>query len=160
MEYVRSHSWHIGLAAFICLSLGCSDQSSPGSPAAAAKPAAGIEVHGQVSHPSAGAPVGVVYMSIHNGSSVDDRLLRLETHAAGNAELHETTVSGDMVRMKHQTEGFVLPAGEKVEFASGGKHVMLTQLAQPLVEGMSLDVTLVFEHAASIVITVPVRARM
>ncbi|MFT5443354.1 MAG: copper(I)-binding protein [Myxococcota bacterium] len=160
MAYVRSHSWFIGFATFICLSLGCSDQSPSAAPAAAVKPAAGIEVYGQVSHPSAGAPVGVIYMSIRNGSSVDDRLIRVETHAAKNAELHETTVSGDMVRMKHQTDGFVLPAGDRIEFASGGKHVMLSQLAQPLVEGMSLDVTLVFEHAAPILIAVPVRARM
>jgi copper(I)-binding protein len=50
-----------------------------------------------------------------------------------------------------------LPAGETVNLEPGGYHVMLIDLAEPLVEGESFEVTLDFAEAEDLTVDVVVR---
>ena len=50
-----------------------------------------------------------------------------------------------------------LPAGETVNLEPGGYHVMLIDLAEPLVEGESFEVTLDFAEAEDLTVEVVVR---
>lgn len=54
-------------------------------------------------------------------------------------------------------ERIELPAGETVSLEPGGYHIMLLQLAEPLVAGDTFDVTLTFENAPEQTVTVEVR---
>ena len=121
--------------------------------------AAGIEIADAVSHPSAGAAVGVIYLRIINSSNRSDRLISAKTPAANMAEFHETLLDGDFVRMKHRPNGFEIAPGDEIVLESGGKHIMLMQLTAPLSNGGWIDLELIFEHADKVLVKVPIRPR-
>lgn len=118
---------------------------------------------------------GAAYFTIQ--SSTADTLLgvKVDPAVAGMAEMHETKMvtpessapmgsgmggdttmpmSGGMTMVP--MESVDIPAGEDVVFEPGGKHVMLMGLAKPLAKGDSFELTLTFEKAGDITITVPV----
>jgi copper(I)-binding protein len=53
-----------------------------------------------------------------------------------------------------------VPAGGTAKLAPGGLHIMLFDLAAPLVEGDTLELTLEFEEAGDIEVAAPVERRM
>ncbi|MCB0968195.1 MAG: copper chaperone PCu(A)C [Ilumatobacter sp.] len=58
--------------------------------------------------------------------------------------------------MQEMTGGLPLPAGETVSLAPGGYHVMLLDLVEPLEIGDEFDLTLDFENADDVTLTVTV----
>jgi copper(I)-binding protein len=116
----------------------------------------------EIEAPWARASVGTMrpsaaYMVIRNGGDEPERLLRVETPDAGHAELHATVTEGDMMRMR-PAEGLEIPPGGELRLEPGGLHVMLMHLQQPLEEGASLPLTLVFERAGEVTIETPIAA--
>jgi copper(I)-binding protein len=89
--------------------------------------------------------VGGAYVTLT--SPVDDRLLGASSPVAGRAEVHEMTMNGGVMRMREQTDGIALPAGQAVALAPGGYHIMLMDLRKPLVAGQVIAVQLRFQHA-------------
>ncbi|WP_298214800.1 copper chaperone PCu(A)C [Acidovorax sp.] len=74
------------------------------------------------------------------------RLVRVESPAAGVAEVHEMKMEGDVMKMR-AVPALELPAGKTVELKPGGYHVMLLDLKAPLAKGSAVPVTLVFQDA-------------
>jgi periplasmic copper chaperone A len=116
----------------------------------------------EIEAPWARASVGTMrpsaaYMVIRNGGERPDRLLRVETPAAGHAEIHATVMERDMMRMR-PAEGLEIPPGGELRLEPGGLHVMLMHLQRPLEEGASLPMTLVFERAGEVTIEMPIAA--
>ncbi len=107
--------------------------------------------------------MGAAYMNIE--AAAGDTLIGVSVPAtiAERAEIHEMVpASSDMDSMDEamvmqQIMSLELPAGEVVELKPGGYHVMLIGLAAPLEIGTNIDVTLDFETAADMTITVEVR---
>jgi len=104
------------------------------------------------------APVAGGYMSIANAGPGDDRLVAAESPVAGRAEIHEMRMEGDVMKMRELMDGLPLPAGETVELAPGGNHVMLMDLAAPLEEGGTVPLTLVFEQAGRVEVVLDIAA--
>ena len=109
----------------------------------------------EVVHPFApptppGAPMAAGYLEIINHGTQDERLLGGKVNFAHELQLHETTVEGDVSRMRQITDGLVIPAGSTVKFQPMGKHLMFTELAEPLVDGDRKAATLSFEHAGEL----------
>lgn len=118
----------------------------------------GITIEGAWSRATPpGASVGVVYFDITNHSAQPDRLTGVSSPGAARAELHETTLSGGMMRMS-ALDSVELPLARTLSFAPEGRHVMLVGLSAPLVAGSRISVTLSFEHAAPQTVQVPVLA--
>lgn len=103
-----------------------------------------------------GAGMGAIYLTIDNGSAKSDRLLKLRTPIADNAEVHRTEVLDGIVRMR-EVAMLHVAAGERIEFKPGGHHVMLTGLKRPLVKGQVFDLELVFEVSGPRKVRVVVR---
>lgn len=70
------------------------------------------------------------------------RLVQVRTPVAGQVELHEMAMEGDVMRMR-QLDAIELPAGRAVSLEPGGLHVMLLDLKKPLARGDSVPLTLV-----------------
>ena len=103
------------------------------------------------------AKSGAAFMTLHNMSGQDDRLIAARTDAAKRVELHTHVETGDGVMQMREIEGGIpMAAGEMVKMVRGGKHVMLMGLTGPLVQGSDIDVTLVFETAGEVMVTIPV----
>jgi len=104
------------------------------------------------------APVGGGFVTITNTGKTDDRLVSASTPVAGETQIHEMKMQGDVMKMAELPDGIVIPAGQTVTLAPGGYHLMFMKLAQPLVEGGSVPLTLNFEKAGSVTITLKVAA--
>ncbi|MFQ3566021.1 MAG: copper chaperone PCu(A)C [Aggregatilineales bacterium] len=104
-----------------------------------------------------GGMVSAAYMNILNRGQDDDRLIAASTNVAV-VEIHETTMDGDLMRMR-EIPGIDLAAGEIVRLQPGGLHLMLLD-AEPLVEGEAVALTLEFESGRTLTIGVPVFDRM
>ncbi|RQO81034.1 copper chaperone PCu(A)C [Acidovorax sp. FJL06] len=74
------------------------------------------------------------------------RLVRVESPAAGLAEVHEMKMEGDIMKMR-ALPALDLPAGKTVELKPGGYHVMLLDLKAPLAKDSAVPLTLVFQDA-------------
>jgi periplasmic copper chaperone A len=98
---------------------------------------------------------GVLYLKITNAGATDDALVGISTPAAGMPMLHETVVTDGVASMPH-AETVSVPAGATVALSPGGFHGMLMGLTEALVEGATFPVTLTFERAGSVDVTVDV----
>ncbi|MEL7092015.1 MAG: copper chaperone PCu(A)C [Pseudomonadota bacterium] len=103
------------------------------------------------------AKSGAAFMVLHNMSDTDDRLIAASTDAAARVELHTHIENDDGVMQMREVEGgFAIAAGEKHMLARGGDHVMLMGLTGPLAQGAEIEVTLTFEQAGDVTVTIPV----
>lgn len=105
---------------------------------------------------------GAAYMTISGGSD-DDALTgaSVDSSIAARAELHETSMiegeEGADMMMMTPVVSIAVPAGDEVVMEPGGYHVMLFQLAEPLVAGNEFTMTLHFENEGDRDVTVEVR---
>jgi len=102
-------------------------------------------------------PTGVAYFVVRNASPDPDRLLSVTTPVAEKAELHAHIHEGNMVRMRKLDAIAIAPASNTA-LEPGGLHVMLLKLKQPLIQGQTFPLTLVFERAGTTTIQVAVQA--
>ncbi len=105
-----------------------------------------------------GQPVGGGFVTVHNGGSQDDRLVKATSPVADRVELHEMAMQGDVMKMRKLDTGIVVPAGGAVELKPGGLHLMFMDVKTPFKEGDSVPVTLTFETAGDVEIMLPVRS--
>ncbi|UWR42209.1 copper chaperone PCu(A)C [Phaeobacter inhibens] len=106
---------------------------------------------------SKAAKSGAAFMMIENATDSDDRLIDARSDAAKMVQLH-THKEGEngVMQMLHVEEGFAIPAGDTHMLQRGGDHVMLMGLTKSLEHGDAIDLTLVFEKAGEVTVTVPV----
>ena len=105
---------------------------------------------------AAGQPTGGGYLRLENKGG-DDRLLSARAGVSASVELHSMTMEGDVMRMR-QVDGVALPAGKTVELKPGGFHIMFVGLKAPLKDGDKFPMTLKFEKAGEVEVTVNVEA--
>jgi VCBS repeat-containing protein len=79
-------------------------------------------------------------------SSKPARLLAASTPVAGRVEIHQMEMQGSTMRM-HAVDGIDLPAGQPVNLASGGYHIMLLDLQRQLKDGEQVPLTLTVQGA-------------
>jgi copper(I)-binding protein len=103
------------------------------------------------------AHAGVVYLTLRNEGREPDRLISVETPAAGDASIHETRMQGDRMSMRH-LDALDLPSRRDVALEPGGLHIMLMELGAPLEAGGSFPLVLGFERAGRVEVEVQVQA--
>lgn len=104
------------------------------------------------------APVGGGFLTIENEGPEADRLVSATSAVAGDTQIHEMAMEGEVMKMRELPDGLEIPAGETVVLAPGGFHIMFMGLKQPFVEGETVPVTLTFEKAGSVEVLLPVEA--
>jgi copper(I)-binding protein len=111
-------------------------------------PKEGIEVRDAWMRPTAQGENGAVYFTLHNYSA-DDELIGVSADIAQAAEMHESTMTNDVMQMR-MVESVPLASGEDVEFSSGGLHVMLVGLKEEVKVGEMVDIVLHFKNSEDI----------
>jgi periplasmic copper chaperone A len=94
-----------------------------------------------------GAQVIAVYATIV--AQQDDTLLSVTTPFAREAQLHSTVEENGMMKMRHVVS-LPIKAGETVELAPGGLHLMLMEPDASRASDTSIPLTFHFERAGSI----------
>ncbi len=102
--------------------------------------------------------VGAGYMTITNKGIAADRLVSASSPAAAKVEIHETTMQDGVMKMRELASGLSIGAGKTISLAPDGNHLMLMELKAPLKQGDKVPVTLNFEKAGKVDVTLDVRA--
>jgi len=104
-----------------------------------------------------GAPSGAAFMIIENTGDTADRLIAARSDISKRVELHTHIEQSDgVMKMVEVEEGFEIAAGATYALKRGGDHVMFMGLTETLEQGGEVTVTLVFEQAGEMTLTVPV----
>lgn len=82
--------------------------------------AADVQVTGPMPRMKAG------YMALTNNTDEAIRVTRVSSPQYGRAEIHESIVEDDVVRMR-PVGALTIPAGDTVRLERGGRHLMLMQ---------------------------------
>ncbi|HEY9080954.1 copper chaperone PCu(A)C [Magnetovibrio sp.] len=102
------------------------------------------------------AKAGAAFMFIYNETGMDDTLVAAKADVSKKVELHTHLMEGGVMKMREVEGGIPVKNGTTQELKPGSYHVMFMGLNEPLKEGSSFPVTLVFEHAGEKTIKVEV----
>src|ERR1700761_6989306 len=104
-----------------------------------------------------GAKTGGGFLTIENKGSSADKLVGVNADVAGKVEVHEMAMDGGVMKMRPVEGGLTIDPGKTVKLAPGGLHLMMTGLKSPLKQGDKLPVTLQFEKAGKVQVTLDVQ---
>jgi copper(I)-binding protein len=103
-----------------------------------------------------GAKIGGGYLTIENRGPTPDRLIHCSGDIAGKVEVHEMSMKNGVMTMRPLDNGLTIEAGKTVKLAPGGFHLMLFDLKSPLKQGDKVPITLEFEKAGKVMISLDV----
>jgi periplasmic copper chaperone A len=104
-----------------------------------------------------GAKIGGGYLTIENKGATPDRLIGGSADVAGKVEVHEMATNNGVMTMRPLDKGLLIEPGKTVKLAPGGYHLMLFDLKSPLKQGDKLPVTLEFEKAGKVDLSLEVQ---
>lgn len=108
------------------------------------------------SESSSSMGVSAAYFTVSNNGTEDVRLLAVTAEGVGASSIHETIVENNIARMEEVEGGMLIPAGESVELAPSGHHVMLMNIANALVDGETLTLILTFDNGTVLAVDAPI----
>jgi len=104
------------------------------------------------------ARTGAAYLVISNAGATDDTLIGVKSEVAGKTGLHQSAMSAGVMKMSAVAR-LAVPAGAAAVLEPGGYHIMFMGLKAPFQPGMTVPVTLVFQKAGEISVSLPVLQR-
>ena len=103
-----------------------------------------------------GAKIGGGFLTIENKGAVPDRLIGVAGDVAGKIEIHEMAMNNGVMTMRPLDKGLAIEPGKTVKLAPGGYHLMLMDLKTPLKQGDKVPLTLQFEKAGKVALSLDV----
>ena len=104
-----------------------------------------------------GAKTGGGYLTIENNGSSPDRLIGGSADIAAKVEMHEMSMKNGVMTMRPLDKGLTIEPGKTVKLAPGGYHLMMMDLKGPLKQGDKVPVTLEFEKAGKVQVSLDVQ---
>ncbi len=86
---------------------------------------------------------------LHNAGSAPITVVSAKTSASQRTELHEVVMDGGQMKMQPKNGGFVIPAGGSLELKPGGYHIMIMDLAKPVVAGQEVTLRLTLSDGST-----------
>jgi hypothetical protein len=104
-----------------------------------------------------GQQVAGGFLRIENKGNIADQLISASSPIAGEVQLHEMAMDGNVMKMR-QVKDIAVPAGGAVELKPGGLHLMFMNIKTPLTAGETVSVKLKFSKAGEVEVKMPVNA--
>src|SRR5258705_1294228 len=104
-----------------------------------------------------GAKIAGGLLTIENKGAAPDRLISGAGDIAGKVEIYELAMNNGVMTMRPLDKGLVIEPGKTVKLAPGGYHLMLMDLKQPFKQGDKVPVTLEFEKAGKVALSLDVQ---
>jgi periplasmic copper chaperone A len=104
-----------------------------------------------------GAKVGTGYLTIENKGTSADKLVGVTGDVSPKIEVHEMSMNNGVMKMRPVDGGLTIDAGKTVKLAPNGYHLMIMDLKSPLKQGDKLPLTLQFEKAGKVAVTLDVQ---
>jgi len=100
------------------------------------------------------------FLSIQNMGKQDDVLTGASSTISKRTELHTHIRDGEVMRMRRVEGGIKVPTGKTTTLQPGGLHIMFIGLKKPLKNGDQFPLTLTFQKAGNIAITMTARKKI
>jgi copper(I)-binding protein len=104
-----------------------------------------------------GAKIGTGYFTIENKGTTADKLVGVSGDISGKIEVHEMSMNNGVMKMRPVEGGVAIDPGKTVKLAPNGYHLMIMDLKGPLKQGDKLPLTLQFEKAGKVAVTLDVQ---
>ena len=104
-----------------------------------------------------GAKIGGGYLTIENKGASADRLIGGSGDITDKIEVHEMAMNNGVMTMRPLDKGLTIEPGKTVKLAPGGYHLMMFDLKGPLKQGDKVPVTLEFEKAGKVKLSLEVQ---
>jgi copper(I)-binding protein len=104
-----------------------------------------------------GAKIAGGYLTIENKGTASDRLIGGSGEIAGKVEVHEMAMNNGVMTMRPLDKGLTIDPGKTVKLAPGGYHLMIMDLKSPFKQGDKVPVTLEFEKAGKVTLSLDVQ---
>jgi periplasmic copper chaperone A len=104
-----------------------------------------------------GAKIGTGYFTIENKGTAADKLVGVSGEVSDKIEVHEMSMNNGVMKMRPVDGGLTIDPGKTVKLAPNGYHLMIMDLKSPLKQGGKVPVTLEFEKAGKVAITLDVQ---
>jgi len=105
--------------------------------------------NGWVRLPAVASQPGAAYFIV-NGGATPDTLLAVSSPAALKAELHESMKGEHGMMAMQPLKDVAVPAGARLEFAPGGRHVMLFSIGPAVKAGQKIPLQLSFASGKTV----------
>lgn len=144
------------LLLVILVVTACGNSTRPNPARSSAEPGGRGQIGAlQISNAYVPAPaspdVAAAYVTVHNTGQTADRLLRASSTAGRSTTLHRDQGT-EMIGLRD----VAIPAGATVAMKPGGIHLMIEQPRSGLKMGGQVALTLVFAHAGTLTLQVPI----
>jgi copper(I)-binding protein len=104
-----------------------------------------------------GAKIGAGYFTIENKGTAADKLIGVTGDVSPRIEVHEMSMNNGVMKMRPVDGGVSIDPGKTVKLAPSGYHLMIMDLKSPLKQGDKLPLTLQFEKAGKVAVTLDVQ---
>jgi copper(I)-binding protein len=104
-----------------------------------------------------GAKIAGGFLTIENKGTAPDRLIGGSAEVSDKIQVHEMAVNNGVMTMRPLDNGLTIEPGKTIKLAPGGYHLMLTDLKSPLKQGDKVPVTLEFEKAGKVKLSLDVQ---
>jgi periplasmic copper chaperone A len=104
-----------------------------------------------------GAKIGAGYLTIENKGTAADKLIGVTGDVSDKIEVHEMSMNNGVMKMRPVEGGLTIDPGKTVKLAPSGYHLMIMDLKGPLKQGDKVPVTLEFEKAGKVAVTLDVQ---
>jgi copper(I)-binding protein len=104
-----------------------------------------------------GAKIGTGYFTIENKGTTADKLVGVSGEVSDKIEVHEMSMNNGVMKMRPVDGGLTIEPGKTVKLAPNGYHLMIMDLKGPLKQGGKVPVTLEFEKAGKVAVTLDVQ---
>jgi copper(I)-binding protein len=104
-----------------------------------------------------GARVAGGYLTIENRGSTPDRLIGGSAEVCDKIQVHEMSMNNGVMTMRQLDKGLAIEPGKTVKLAPGGVHLMMLNPKSPLRQGDKVPVTLEFEKAGNVKVSLDVQ---
>ena len=99
---------------------------------------------------------GAVYLTLRNTGEEAVTVTGLATPLAMISEIHQTTTNANGVSSMAPAGEITIAPRESVALEPGGLHAMLMRLQEPMREGESFPLTLMFSDGGELTVEVPI----
>ena len=104
-----------------------------------------------------GAKIGAGYFTIENKGTTADKLVGVTGDVSPRIEVHEMSMNNGVMKMRPVDGGLAIDPGKTVKLAPNGYHLMIMDLKSPLKQGDKVPVTIEFEKAGKVAVTLDVQ---
>jgi periplasmic copper chaperone A len=104
-----------------------------------------------------GAKIGTGYFTIENKGTTADKLVGVSGEVSDKIEVHEMSMNNGVMKMRPVDGGLTIEPGKTVKLGPNGYHLMIMDLKSPLKQGGKVPVTLEFEKAGKVAVTLDVQ---